>query len=293
MCTDHDHQGLIADATLTRRRFLAAAGTVVAGTLAAPTLAENATARPVSTREVMVPTLDGAADAVLCHPEGQGRWPAVLVWTDILGLRPVFRELGERLAAEGYTVLVPNPFYRSQRAPVVDGSFDFANPEHRKRVFAMRAAMTEPGILADAAAYLRFLDRQPATDTGRPAGVQGYCMGGPLSFWTAVAVDRIAAVASFHGGGLVTPEANSPHLQIAKTRAEFLVAVARNDDAREPAAKDTLRATFAAAGRKATVEVYDANHGWCVFGSQSYQEAEAERAWAALLDLYARNLKNR
>ena len=297
MCTDHEHQGLIEDAAMTRRRFVTALGSVAAGTLAAPALAASGASRAVKSHDVLVPMAEGTtADAVLFHPESEGkhsnRWPAVLVWPDILGLRPVFREMGQRLAAEGYTVLVPNPFYRSQRAPVVDGSFDFGNPEHRARVFALRGAMTDAGIDADAAAYLKFLDAQPQTDTHRPAGVQGYCMGGPLSFRTAAAVhDRIAAVASFHGGGLVTREPASPHLLIPKTRAEYLVAVARNDDAREPDAKETLKAAFAAASRPATVEVYAADHGWCVFGSQSYVEAEAERAWAELLKLYARNLK--
>ena len=292
MCTDHDHQGWIPDLAMTRRRFVAALGTVAAGTLAGPALSATGNVRPVTAREVGVPMAEGEADGVLFHPDGAGPWPAVLVWTDILGLRPVFRDIGQRLAAEGYTVLVPNPFYRSQRAPVVEGSFDFGNPEQRKRVFAMRAAMSDMDIDADARAYLGFLDAQPQTDRSRPAGVQGYCMGGPLSFRTAAALpERIAAVASFHGGGLVTPEETSPHRLIPATRAEFLVAVARNDDAREPLAKDELAAAFAAAGRKASVEVYPANHGWCVFGSASYQEAEAERAWAALLDLYARNLK--
>ena len=282
---------------MTRRRFVAALGTVAAGTLAAPALAASGTHRAVASREVMVPMAEGAtADAVLFPPEAQGKhrgpWPAVLIWTDILGLRPVFREMGQRLAAEGYTVLVPNPFYRSQRAPVVDGSFDFGNPEQRARVFALRSAMTDAGIDADALAYLKFLDAQPETDVRRPAGVQGYCMGGLLSFrMAAVLPERIAAVASFHGGGLVTREPSSPHLLIPKTRAEYLVAVAKNDDAREPAAKDALNAAFAAAERPATVEVYAADHGWCVFGSQSYIEAEAERAWTALLQLYARQLK--
>ena len=298
MCTDHDHQGLIRDAGMTRRGFvlglgsLAAASSLGSTAMAADALAPGANGTNVVERDVEVPTPDGTADAVLFHPAGKGQWPGVLVWPDILGLRPVFRELGRRLAAQGYTVLVPNPFYRSKRAPVVEGAFDFGNPADRAKVFALRGAMADAGIDNDSIAYLKFLDAQPQTNRRRKAGVQGYCMGGPLSFRAAAAVpDRIGAVASFHGGGLVTNEPSSPHLLVPKTRAEFLVAVAKNDDAKEPAAKDTLKAAFAAAGRPATVEVYQANHGWCVFGGQSYDEAEAERAWAELGKLYARSLK--
>jgi carboxymethylenebutenolidase len=215
----------------------------------------------------------------------------VLVWPDILGLRPTFRDLGQRLAADGHVVLVPNPFYRSKRAPVVEGNFDFNNPEQRGKVFALRGAMTDAGIDRDAAAYLAFLDAQPVTDKGKKAGVQGYCMGGPLSFRTAAAVPgRIGAVGSFHGGGLVTKEPSSPHLLIQKTNAAYLVAVAKNDDAKEPEAKDVLRKAFADAKRPATVEVYPADHGWCVPGSQVYDHAAAERAWAELLKLYKANL---
>ena len=297
MCTDHDHQGLIPDAGVTRRSFVLGLGTLatastLAGTLAS-TLGSTALAsESVVERDVEVPTPDGTADGVLFHPAGKGQWPAVLVWPDILGLRPVFREMGRRLAAQGYTVLVPNPFYRSKRAPVVDGAFDFGNPADRAKVFTLRGAMTDAGIDSDSTAYLKFLDAQPQTNPRRKAGVQGYCMGGPLSFRTAAAVpERIGAVASFHGGGLVTPEPSSPHLLVPKTQAEFLVAVAKNDDAKEPTAKDTLQAAFKAAGRPATVEVYQANHGWCVFGGQSYAEAEAERAWAELGKLYASTLK--
>lgn len=305
MCTDHDHQGLIRDAGLTRREFvlglgsLAAASSVGSTAMAAeatPAGAAKAAAKDsaanVVEREVEVPTAHGTADAVLFHPAGKGQWPAVLVWPDILGLRPVFRELGRRLAAQGYTVLVPNPFYRSKRAPVVEGTFDFGNPADRAMVFALRGAMSDAGIDSDSTAYLKFLDAQPQTNRRGKAGVQGYCMGGPLSFRTAAAVpERIGAVASFHGAGLVSAEPSSPHRLIAKTQAEFLVAVAKNDDAKEPTAKETLQAAFKAAGRPATVEVYQANHGWCVFGGQSYDEPEAERAWAELGKLYASTLK--
>ena len=282
MCDDDIHPGLVEDSRLSRRSFglltVAAAG--VAG---APALAQS----NVTEKDVTVTIPDGNCDAVLYHPAGTGTWPAVLVWPDIMGLRPAFRDMGRRLAGQGYVVLVVNPFYRSAKAPVIGDKFDFSNPEQRARLMGYRGAMTDDGVDRDAIAYLAFLDAQPQTSKTRKAGVQGYCMGGPLSFRTAAAVPgRIAAVGSFHGGGLVTKNPNSPHLLIPKTNAAYLIAKARNDDAKEPTVKDDLKAAFAAAGRTATVEVYPADHGWCVKGSAVYNEAEADRAWAALSALY-------
>jgi len=287
MCDDLIHQGLIHDPTVSRRAFgLGAAATVVLHSPIASTQAK------VVERDVNVPMASNVSDSALFYPEGKGSWPAVLVWTDILGLRPVFREMGQRLAAEGYVVLVPNPFYRNAKAPVVDGSFDFTKPEDRAKVMPMAAALTADANISDATSYIEFLDAQPQTDKKRKMGVQGYCMGGPLSFRTAaIAPDRIGAAATFHGGGLVSDKADSPHLLIPKMKAEVLCAVADNDDKRDPAAKDTLKNSFAAAHLKATVEVYDGcNHGWTVRGSQVYNEAGAERAWAELLALYKRTL---
>jgi carboxymethylenebutenolidase len=212
------------------------------------------------------------------------------MWPDIMGLRPAFRDMGRRLAGEGYVVLVPNPFYRSKRAPVMEGPIDFNNPATRQTLLGYRKAMSDEGIVKDAVAYLGFLDSQPKIDTRRKAGVQGYCMAGALSFMTAAAVPgRITAIGSFHGGnGLVTKDANSPHLLIPKTNPNsmWLVLQAQNDDAQQPQVKDELKAAFAAAHRRATVEVYPANHGWCVPGSQVYDHVQAERAWSALLQLY-------
>lgn len=286
MCDAEINPGLIPDALVSRRNFVV--GTAVAAGLAAPALAATG---DVVERDVAIPTGDGTADAALFHPAGKGRWPAVLVWSDIMGLRPVFRDMGRRLAAAGHVVLVPNPFYRSQRAPVVSGAVDFSKPEDRARLFGFRAKITDAGADGDAAAYLRFLDAQPQTDGAKRAGVQGYCMGGALAFRTAAAVPaRIGAVASFHGGGLVTPDPNSPHRLIARTRAAYLVAIARNDDAKEPDAKTALRAEFARTKRPAVVEVYDGDHGWCVPGSAAYAAREAERAWTALGALYRKAL---
>ena len=282
MCDEFIHPGLVRDSRLSRRKFglmtVATAG--ISGTALAQT--------NVMEKDVAVKTADGSCDAVLFTPTGRGSWPAVLMWPDIMGLRPAFRDMGRRLAGQGYVVLVPNPFYRSARAPVIGDNFDFGNPEQRAMLTGYRAAMTDDGVDRDAQAYLGFLDAQPQTSKTRKAGVQGYCMGGALSFRTAAAVPgRIAAVGSFHGGnGLVTKSPNSPHLLIARTNATFLVCQAQNDDMQQPQVKDELKAAFVAANRPATVEVYQANHGWCVKGGQVYNEAEAERAWAALTQLY-------
>ncbi len=284
MCDEHINPGVVDDGVISRRGFnlaLAATAGAVGTSAAAAGVAD------VVETDVTVKTPDGEADAVLFHPRA-GSHPAVLVWPDIMGLRPAFRDMGRRLAAQGYVVLVPNPFYRSKRAPVIEGPVDFSNPELRKTLFGYRQAMSNEGIDKDAAAYLAFLDAQAQTDRAKKAGVQGYCMGGALSFRTAAAVpDRVAAVGSFHGGnGLVTDKPDSPHLLIPRTRASFLVLQARNDDAQSPKTKDDLKAAFTSAHRTAVVEVYPADHGWCVPGGQVYDPVQAERAWSALLNLY-------
>jgi carboxymethylenebutenolidase len=284
MCDDDIHVGLVEEPKPSRRTF----GLM---TVAGAAMASNAYAGAVVEKDVEVKTADGTCDAVLYYPTGKGTWPAVLIWTDIMGLRPVFREMGKRLAAQGHVVLVPNPFYRSKRAPVVDATFDFSKPEERAKVFALRSAMTNDGIDRDAATFVAFLDAQPQTNKKKKVGVQGYCMGGPLSFRTAAAVPgRIAAVGSFHGGGLTTKNPDSPHLLIPKTNAAYLVAVAQNDDKQQPESKDILKAAFAEARKSATVEVYPAAHGWCVRGSAVYDEAAAEKAWAELTRLYKARL---
>jgi carboxymethylenebutenolidase len=287
MC-DSDNQGpFIVNTSFTRRSVVLTMSSLAAATaLPGCALASN-----VTETDVMVPTPDGKADAALFHPAGTGPWPAVLMWPDILGLRPVFREMGRRLAADGYTVLVPNPFYRTKRAPIVTGPFDFNDPKQVEPLMSLKATLTDAGIDKDAAAYITFLDQQTQTDKRKGAGVQGYCFSGPFAFHTgAVRGDRIRAVATFHGGGLVTKDANSPHLLIPKTKAAFVVAIARNDDEKQPEAKDVLKSTFAAARRPALVEVYPADHGWCVPGSPAYDEPSAERAWTELLKLYRSNL---
>jgi carboxymethylenebutenolidase len=283
MCDDEINPGIIEDWSVTRRRFglLTVAATGIAGVAHAAT--------QVVEKDVDIKTPDGTADAALFYPQGKGSWPAVLMWPDIMTLRPAFREMGRRLAAEGYVVLVPNLYYRGGRA---SGDLNFSTPEGRNRITPLRAMLTDAGIDRDAVAFMAFLDAQPQTDKARKAGVQGYCMGGPFAFRTAAAVPgRIGAVASFHGAGLVSDQPGSPHRLIAKTHAEYLVCIAANDDQRQPEAKTTLKAAFEAAGRPAKVEVYaGANHGWTVPGGGAYNEASAEKAWAELLALYKRAL---
>ena len=286
MCDDDIHPGLVSDPSLSRRSFgfLAAAAAGVATAARAVV--------PVEETDVQVKTADGVADAALFHPQGRGSWPAVLIWTDVVGLRPVFREMGRRLAGEGYVVLVPNPYYRARRSPVMEGSFNYSNPADRAKLTPLRATVTSEGTARDAVAYLAFLDAQPQVNRKARAGVQGYCMGGPLSFQTAAATgSRIGAVASFHGGGLVTAQPASPHQLASRTRAEYLVLVADNDDKQDPTVKEKLKAALDAAGRPNKVEVYKgAAHGWTVRGSAVYDEPAAEKAWAELLALYKRAL---
>lgn len=279
MCDEFIHPGLVDDPRITRRTFgLIAVAAAGAAQAAVPKAA-------VTEKDVMIGTPDGTADAALFAPSKAGTYPAVLMWPDIMGLRPAFRDMGRRLAGEGYVVLVPNPFYRSKKAPVIEGPINFSDPKTRETLTGYRKAITS--VANDAKAFLAFLDAQPKTNKRRKAGVQGYCMSGAFAFQTAATLpDRIGAVATFHGGGMATKDPSSPHLLIPKTKARFLVLQAQNDDAKDPEAKNLLKDAFAAAKRPATVEVYPADHGWTVPGSQVYDAAQAERAWSALLQLY-------
>nr|WP_295108698.1 dienelactone hydrolase family protein [uncultured Caulobacter sp.] len=286
MCDDDIHPGLVHDPRLSRRAFglLTVAATGVASVARADDTVEE--------KDVIIKTADGESDAALFYPKAKGKYPAVLLWPDVMSLRPVFRDMGRRLASAGYVVLVPNLYYRVKKAPVIEGTFNFANPEDRAKLTPMRASVTPAGTFKDAEAYVAFLDAQPQTDKGKKIGVQGYCMGGPLSFRTAAAAPgRIGAVATFHGGGLITADADSPHLLIPKTHASYLIEIADNDDQKEPDVKDKLKAAFAEAKRPAQVEVFaGAAHGWTVKGSQVYNEVAAETAWANLLALYKKAL---
>jgi carboxymethylenebutenolidase len=237
--------------------------------------------------EVTITTPDGTCDAYFVHPTASAS-PAVLVWPDIFGLRPAFRQMGKRLAKEGYAVLVVNPFYRKQKAPTAPPNPDFDNPATREALMALMQSLTAESAATDAKAFTAWLDQQMAVDKGRKIGTMGYCMGGPLVMRTAAAnPERVGAVASFHGGGLVTDKPDSPHLLIPKMKARFLIAIAANDDAKQPEAKDKLKEAFAQASLAASVEVFEGTkHGWCPPDSHVYDATAAEKAWSELLALF-------
>ena len=252
---------------------------------------DRANAQAVTETDVEITTPDGTCDAYWVHPSS-GQHPAVLVWPDILALRPAFRVMGKRLAESGYSVLTVNPFYRDARSPVVEEGASFADDETRAIVLPMAQNLNATTHFTDARTFVSFIDQQAATDTSRGIGTTGYCMGGPMVMRTVAAVpDRLAAGATFHGGGLATDNDDSPHLLIPDTKAEMLHCVAANDDERNPQAKETLKAAYAAASIPAEIEVYEgAMHGWCAIDSQVYHEAQAERAWSRLLALFERAL---
>jgi carboxymethylenebutenolidase len=274
-----------------RRDFIALS--VAAGLAAAAGSAFAAQA--VVETDVTIKTPDGTCDAAFIHPS-TGSHPGVLIWTDAFGLRPAMRDIGKRIAAEGYSVLVPNPFYRVAKAPVFDSasSFNFQNEADMAKLRPLMASVNAPGAAEkDAVAYIAFLDAQSQVNKAKKIGTQGYCMGGPLVVKTAAALpDRVGAGASFHGGGLVTDKPDSPHLLAPKIKARMYFGIASNDDQRQPDAKDKLREAFAAAKVPAEIEVYPAKHGWCVpdmpvdSGAPIYSKPEAERAWSKLVALY-------
>ena len=272
---------------VTRRQF----GAFSVGAGMAMLLPRAANALDVRESEVTVMTPDGMADCYLVHP-ASGKYPGVLVWPDILGLRPAFRKMGRRLAESGYSVLVVNPFYRQKHAPVVPEGASFADEKTRNTVMPLAQALNATTHMSDAKAFIAYLDSQAAVDKSKKIGTTGYCMGGPIVMRTAATVpERVGAGASFHGGGLVTTQPDSPHLLIPKMKGQFLFAVAENDDQREPESKNVLREAFAKAGLPAEIEVYaGAAHGWCPPDSPVYNEAQAERAWGRLLVLFKKAL---
>jgi carboxymethylenebutenolidase len=286
MCDqDHfedDRQKYEALGLVTRKQF-----GVMLGAGVAMMLPKAANAVTVTEMDVPVTTPDGMADCYFVHP-ASGTAPGVLVWPDIFGLRPAFRNMGKRLAESGYSVLVVNPFYRVKKAPTAEAGG--ATPI--QELMPLARALNETTQTTDAKAFIGWLDGQQSVAKDRMMGTQGYCMGGPIAFRTAAAAPgRVGAVASFHGGGLVTDAPNSPHLQAAKSKAQFLMAIAENDDARSPNDKTVLKETFAKANLSAEIEVYaGAAHGWCPPDSRVYNEPQAEKAWSRLLVLYGNAL---
>ena len=279
---DDDREKFESLGLVTRKQFGAMLGAGIA-----MMLPQVANAAAVTESDVTVTTPDGAADCYFVHP-ATGTAPAVLMWPDIFGLRPAFRQMGKRLAESGYSVLVVNPFYRVKKAPTAEAGA--ATPI--QQLMPLAQGLNETTHMTDAKAFIAWLDQQASVAKNRKVGTQGYCMGGPIAFRTAAAVpDRVGAVASFHGGGLVTTMPNSPHLQAAKSKAQFLIAIAASDDTRAPDDKTTLKETFAKANLPAEIEVYTgAAHGWCPPDSGVYNEPLAEKAWSRLLALYGKAL---
>jgi carboxymethylenebutenolidase len=279
---EKDRQEFEARGQVTRRQF-----GVLLGAGMAMMLPQVANAVAVTDADVTVKTPDGTADCYFVHP-ASGTAAGVLLWPDIFGMRPAVRQMGKRLAESGYSVLVVNPFYRVKKAPTADNGAATPIPQ----LMPLAQALNETTQMTDAKAFIGWLDQQSSVAKNRKIGTQGYCMGGPIAFRTAAAVpDRVGAVASFHGGGLVTPNPNSPHLQAAQTKAQFLIAIAANDDQRSPTDKTVLKETFEKANLPAEIEVYaGAAHGWCPPDSGVYNEPQAEKAWSRLLALYGKAL---
>ena len=279
MCDLNDQEEL---KKYTRRDF----GTWAASAGLLTALPAVANAAAVAEREVTITTADGSCDAYFVAPTS-GPAPGVLVWPDVFGLRPAFRQMGRRLAESGYSVLVVNPFYRQMKAPTAaqGGQTPIA------QVMPLMQALTPAMHLSDGKAFVAWLDAQAEVDKARKLGTTGYCMGGPIAVRTAsVAPGRVGAVGTFHGAAMVTAAPDSPHRLFAQTQAQYLIAVAQNDDAKDPEAKASLRAAFDIAKLQAEVEVYPAAHGWCPPDTQVYDAAQSERAWARLLATFGKAL---
>ena len=273
--------------TVSRREFSALA--LGAGLAAA--LPRAAGAAETKGVDIGIKTPDGTCDAFFVSP-AKGKYPAVLTWPDIFGLRPASKEMATRLASSGYSVLVINPFYRTKKAPTAPEHPDFNDPATKQALMSLAGTLSPATAATDAQAFMSFLDAQPSVDKKKKMGTTGYCMGGPFVFRTAAAYPgRVGAAATFHGGGLVTDKPDSPHLLIPQMKAQYLVAIAENDDQRQPDAKTVLKDAFAKASLPAEVEVYaGAQHGWCPPDSAVYNHDQAERAWSRQLALFSKAL---
>jgi carboxymethylenebutenolidase len=283
-----NQQNIDSQSEVGRRDFVAFS--VAAGVAATAVSAEAALEVVETNVDIKMP--DGMCDAAFIHPK-TGSHPGVLIWSDAFGLRPSLRAMAKRLAAEGYSVLVPNPFYRISKAPFTDAStFNFATD--MGKIQPLMASVTAPGAAEkDAAAYVAWMDSQKEVNKAKKIGTQGYCMGGPLVVRTAASLpNRIGAGGSFHGGGLVSDKPDSPHLLASKIKAKMYFGIASNDDMKQPDAKDKIKESFAAAKVPAEIEVYKSLHGWCISdmpkqnGESIYNQPEAEKAWGKLLALY-------
>lgn len=272
---------------LSRRRL----GALAMGAGFAAALPRPSNAMDVTESMVEIKTPDGMCEAHFVHPT-TGKHPAVLVWPDAFGLRPAFEQMGKRLAESGYAVLSINPYYRAARLPALPEGLNFSNADDRAQIMKLMATNTPETNVIDAKAFVGWLDSQDVVDTSRKIGTTGYCMGGPMVMRTAATLpDRIGAGGSFHGGGLVTDAPNSPHTLVPKMKAHLLIAVAANDDEKQPEAKTVLREAFSKAGLPAEIEVYEGTqHGWCPPDAAVYHQAQAERAWSRLLATFEAGL---
>ena len=231
---------------------------------------------------------DDTMDAFFVHP-ADSESPAVIMWPDIAGLRDAKRAMARRLAGEGYAVLVLNPYYQSVSGEQFADFAAFVEQDGFEKVKPWRDKLTAGSVQRTARAAAAWLKEQPAVDGARGMGTQGYCMGGPFTIWSAAAVPGIRAAASFHGGGLVRDAENSPHTML-RGDANYLLAIAQDDDAESPDHKAILRRAMADAGAAGLVDVFAGDHGWTVPDSPAYDRAAAERAYALLLETYARAL---
>jgi len=285
--TNRDVEEYLRKNRLSRRDFNKRS----AGAAIAMLLPPVANALDVVESDVMVPTPEGEADCYFVHP-AEGSHAAVIVWPDIMSIRPAFRAMGKRLAESGYSVLVVNPYYRTARGQVLPEGKTFRDPGVRELLMPHAQTLSPATCVSDGRAFVEWLDQQPSVDAGRKIGTTGYCMTGSYTMRLAAAMpDRIGAGGSFHGGGLATDKEDSPHLLVPQMKAGFLIAIAENDDERDPQAKVLLREAYDAAGVEAEIEVYQGTlHGWCPPDSAVYNEAQAERAWSRLLALFEREL---
>jgi len=274
-------------AALSRRQF----GALSVGASLVSLIPPAANAAEVTGADVDIKTPDGTCDAYFVHPS-KGASPGVLVWPDIFGLRPTFKDMAKRLAESGYAVLVINPFYRAQKAPTSPPNPDFNDPATRKMLMGQMGALTPETAVTDAKTFVPWLDRQAPVSKKHKMATTGYCMGGPFTLRTAAAFpDRIGAGATFHGAALVTDKPDSPHLLIPQIKAQYLIAIAESDDKQQPDAKTVLRDAFAKAHLPAEIEVYEGTmHGWCPPDSRVYNHDQAEKAWTRQLALFKKAL---
>ena len=294
MCDDftkEQEDAAIKRMSLSRRQFAALSGT--AAIAACTPSSQNAQAHIITTtvsKKVRFETADGTLDAFFVHPEASQDskgYPGVILWPDIAGLREAYHIMATRLAEAGYAVLAVNQYYRDAPAPVLGSFMEWRTEEGRAKLRPMIGNLNSGAVMRDASAAVAFLDAQDAVDTSRGIGSNGYCMGGPFTVYsTAAEPTRVKAAASFHGGGLVREDEDSPHRLMQKTQASYLFAVAQNDDQRRPDDKDELRKASEASGRPAEIEVYPAPHGWCTIDSPVFDKEEADRAWARMLVLF-------